>query len=88
MVNGETAAIKSISPQVNPGSDGLYSVDLEATVDLEQSSWLAARVAVLRLPHAGAVADAAFDSLRPSFGVSGAEVGGVIAVMAGKWLRS
>lgn len=45
VVNGETAAIKSISPQVNPGSDGLYSVDLEATVDLEQSSWLAARVA-------------------------------------------
>jgi len=45
VVNGETAAIKRISSQDNPRADGLYSVDLEATVDLQQSSWLAARVA-------------------------------------------
>jgi hypothetical protein len=43
VVNGEPAAIKNVGR--NRDADGLYSVDLEAMIDLDRSSWLAARVA-------------------------------------------
>jgi hypothetical protein len=42
VVNGETAAIKSIA---RPGPDGLYTLELEGMFDLDRSSWIAARVA-------------------------------------------
>jgi hypothetical protein len=45
VVNGETAAIKNIADRNRPGPDGLYTVELEGTFDLDRSSWLAARVA-------------------------------------------
>lgn len=45
VVNGETAAIKNIAGANRPGSDGLYTVELEGTFDLDRSSWIAARVA-------------------------------------------
>jgi hypothetical protein len=43
VVNGETAALKSIANR--PAPDGLYTAELEGTVDLDRSSWVAARVA-------------------------------------------
>ena len=45
MVNGETAAIRSIPDRNRPGPDGLYTLEMEGTFDLDRSSWLAARVA-------------------------------------------
>jgi hypothetical protein len=45
VVNGEAAAIKNISDRTRPGPDGLYSMELEGMVDLDRSSWVAARVA-------------------------------------------
>ncbi|HSB13156.1 MAG TPA: CehA/McbA family metallohydrolase [Bryobacteraceae bacterium] len=45
VVNGETAAVKSLPNQYRPTSDGVYSLELEGTIDLDRSSWLAARVA-------------------------------------------
>ena len=45
VVNGETAAIKNMSGPGRVGPDGLYTLELEATVSLDRSSWLAARVA-------------------------------------------
>jgi hypothetical protein len=44
VVNGESAAIKNMGRN-RPGADGLYALELEATFDLDRSSWLAARVA-------------------------------------------
>jgi hypothetical protein len=43
VVNGESAAVKRAPNR--PGQDGVYFAELEGTFDLEQSSWLAARVA-------------------------------------------
>jgi hypothetical protein len=45
VVNGVTALSKNVSNPNRPGPDGLYSVELEGTIDLNESSWLAARVA-------------------------------------------
>jgi hypothetical protein len=45
VVNGETAAIKNISDRNRPGPEGLYTLEVEGTFDLDRSSWLAARVA-------------------------------------------
>jgi hypothetical protein len=45
VVNGETELLKSISDPNRPGPDGLYTVELEGTLALDQSSWVAARVA-------------------------------------------
>ena len=45
VVNGETAAIRNISDRNRPAPDGLYALEVEGTFDLDQSSWLAARVA-------------------------------------------
>jgi hypothetical protein len=45
VVNGEAAAIKNLSGRNRPGPDGLYTLELEALVELSRSSWLAARVA-------------------------------------------
>jgi hypothetical protein len=45
VVNGETAASKNISNRNRPAPDGLYTVEVEGTLDLDRSSWLAARVA-------------------------------------------
>jgi hypothetical protein len=45
VVNGEPALSKSVFRPNSPGRDGLYSVELEGTIDLDQSSWIAARVA-------------------------------------------
>jgi hypothetical protein len=45
VVNGETAAVRNTPGRNRPGADGLYSVELEATVELDRSSWIAARVA-------------------------------------------
>jgi hypothetical protein len=41
VVNGESAAIQEDSRQ----ADGLYQMEVEATLDLHRSSWVAARVA-------------------------------------------
>jgi len=45
IVNGETAAIGNIADRNRPGPDGLYSLEVDGTFDLDRSSWLAARVA-------------------------------------------
>ena len=45
VVNGETAAIRNTSDRNRPAPDGLYALEVEGTFDLDQSSWLAARVA-------------------------------------------
>jgi len=45
VLNGESAAIKSIADRNRPGRDGLYTLELEGTFELDRSSWLAARVA-------------------------------------------
>jgi hypothetical protein len=45
IVNGETAALKNVADRNRPGPDGLYTVELETTLDLNDSSWVAARVA-------------------------------------------
>jgi len=41
VVNGETAAVKNTE---RDRAQGLYSAELEATIDLDRSSWVAARV--------------------------------------------
>ena len=43
VVNGEVAAIKNVSR--NRDAEGLYTIELETMIDLDRSSWLAARVA-------------------------------------------
>jgi hypothetical protein len=45
VMNGETAAIKSMSGRNRPGPDGVYTAELEGMLDLDRSAWLAARVA-------------------------------------------
>ena len=45
MVNGESAPIKNIADRSRPGSDGVYTLEVEGTFDLDRSSWIAARVA-------------------------------------------
>jgi hypothetical protein len=45
VVNGERAGVKNVTNRGRPGPDGLYTVELDAEVDLKGSSWLAARVA-------------------------------------------
>jgi hypothetical protein len=45
VVNGEAAAIGNVADRNRPGPDGLYTVELETMLDLDRSSWLAARVA-------------------------------------------
>ncbi len=45
VVNGETIAHKTLPIPKNPAVDGLYSMQVETTVELNRSSWVAARVA-------------------------------------------
>lgn len=45
IVNGETAAIEQTLRRPEAGADGLYTLEVEATLDLDASSWVAARVA-------------------------------------------
>jgi hypothetical protein len=44
VMNGETIGHKTIPVQNNPPKDGLYSMEVEAAVNLSRSGWLAARV--------------------------------------------
>ncbi|OHB61947.1 MAG: hypothetical protein A2167_02685 [Planctomycetes bacterium RBG_13_46_10] len=44
VANGETVGHKTVAVWNNPPKDGLYSMEVEATVDLSRSMWLAARV--------------------------------------------
>jgi hypothetical protein len=44
VANGETIGHKTVPNWKNPAVDGLYSMEVEATVDIERSTWLAARV--------------------------------------------
>jgi hypothetical protein len=44
VMNGQTVGHKTIAPEKNPPVDGLYSMQIETTVDLTRSAWLAARV--------------------------------------------
>jgi hypothetical protein len=45
VLNGESVAVKAVSPQKPPPANGVYTVEMETTLDLRRSSWLAARVA-------------------------------------------
>jgi hypothetical protein len=45
VVNGEPAAMRHLRPGSGPGKDGVYSLEVEGTFELERSSWIAARVA-------------------------------------------
>ncbi len=45
IVNGESVAHKTLPVPNNPAVDGVYSMQVEATVELAHSAWLAARVA-------------------------------------------
>jgi hypothetical protein len=45
VVNGEAALVRNASGRNRPGADGLYSLELEGAIDLDRSSWVAARVA-------------------------------------------
>jgi hypothetical protein len=45
VVNGETVAIKAVSFQDSHATDGVFSVGIDTSIDLDRSSWLAARVA-------------------------------------------
>jgi hypothetical protein len=45
VMNGEVIATKTPVPQSHPAKDGVYSMELETTVELDRSAWLAARVA-------------------------------------------
>jgi hypothetical protein len=45
LVNGQTVAHKTVPVQANPPVDGVYFMEVEASVELSRSSWLAARVA-------------------------------------------
>lgn len=44
VMNGQTVAHKTISISKNPPVDGVYSMEVETTVELARSGWLAARV--------------------------------------------
>jgi hypothetical protein len=44
LMNGDPVGHKTVPNQNNPPKDGLYSMEVEATVDLARSAWLAARV--------------------------------------------
>jgi hypothetical protein len=44
VMNGDPVGHKTVPNQGNPPKDGLYSMEVEATVDLARSGWLAARV--------------------------------------------
>jgi hypothetical protein len=44
VANGETVLARNLANR-NRDADGLYSLELEGTVELNQSTWLAARVA-------------------------------------------
>ena len=44
VANGRTVGHKTVLVLNNPPKDGLYSMQVEATVDLSRSTWLAARV--------------------------------------------
>ena len=45
VVNGETTALNYLASRNRPGPDGLYTLELEGMIDLDRSSWVAARVA-------------------------------------------
>ncbi len=45
VVNGETVAHKTLPIPNNPAVDGVYSMQVETTIELSRSAWLAARVA-------------------------------------------
>ena len=45
VVNGAPVGHKTLALPNNPPKDSLYSMEVEATVELTRSSWLAARVA-------------------------------------------
>ena len=45
VVNGQTVAHKTIAIPNNPAVDGVYSMQVETTVELTRSAWVAARVA-------------------------------------------
>jgi hypothetical protein len=45
ILNGETIGHKTIPIQNNPPVAGVYSMELEITLEIEKSAWLAARVA-------------------------------------------
>jgi TolB protein len=45
VVNGQTVAHKTVPVPKNPAVDGLYSMEVETTLDLVRSAWVAARVA-------------------------------------------
>jgi hypothetical protein len=45
VVKGESVAARNADGRSRPRPDGLYGVELEATVELDRSSWIAARVA-------------------------------------------
>ncbi len=42
--NGEVIGHKTIAIPNNPAANGIYSMEVETTVDLNHSAWLAARV--------------------------------------------
>jgi len=45
VVNGESVALKKASPESSHSADGVFSAEIETSLDLDGSSWLAARVA-------------------------------------------
>src|SRR5262249_19505138 len=45
VVNGDTAAIKRVSVSDSHAADGIFSVGIDTLLELDRSSWLAARVA-------------------------------------------
>jgi hypothetical protein len=45
VVNGETAALKTVTAQDSHPADGVFSVGIDTSLELDRSSWLAARVA-------------------------------------------
>ena len=44
VANGETVGHKTVAEDKNPSVDGLYSMEIEATVNISRSTWIAARV--------------------------------------------
>ena len=44
VVNGETVAHKTIAIPNNPAVEGIYSMEVETTIELARSAWVAARV--------------------------------------------
>jgi hypothetical protein len=45
VANGKTVAIEKIPNRNRPGPDGLYTMEVDGVFELDQSTWLAARVA-------------------------------------------